>query len=59
MISANMRKEQVSAAELHSLIRKQGVMDFAEIETAILESDGSLTLVKNEPSAEHRELDKK
>jgi len=59
MISTNMRKEQVSVAELHSLIRKQGFMHFTEIETAILESNGSLTLIKNEPLSERHELDKK
>lgn len=57
MLLENMRKEQVSEDELHQLIRKQGLAHVHEITTAILESDGSLTLIKADQ--EKRNLDKK
>ncbi|MBC7466398.1 MAG: DUF421 domain-containing protein [Bdellovibrio sp.] len=57
MLSENMRKEQVSEAELHSLIRKQGLTHVYEVSTAILEADGNLTLIKADQAK--RDLDKK
>ncbi|MFZ3229600.1 MAG: YetF domain-containing protein [Pseudobdellovibrio sp.] len=48
LIEKNMNKEHLSPAELQSMIRKQGVHQFHDISTAILEADGTLTLVKHE-----------
>lgn len=47
LLEKNMRKEQVSEDELHALIRQQG-SKLKEINTAILEANGTLTLVKYE-----------
>jgi uncharacterized membrane protein YcaP (DUF421 family) len=45
-IQKNMAKERMSHEELAGLLRKQGVHDIHEVETAILESDGSLSITK-------------
>jgi uncharacterized membrane protein YcaP (DUF421 family) len=46
-LEENMRKEQLTDSELRSLIRKQGVNGLTEIDTAILEPDGTLTIIKH------------
>ena len=42
----NLAKERVTINELHALLRKQGVHDFTEVYSAILESDGFLSITK-------------
>ena len=43
-IIKNLHKEMISLAELKTMLRKQGVHDFSDVRTAILESDGTLTI---------------
>lgn len=45
-IEKALRKEQLSAAELRVLMRKQGVNHLNEVKCGVLESDGTLSLIK-------------
>ena len=57
MIRKHMLKERVSPQELKVLLRKQGFHQLAEIETAILEADGTLSVTKlNEEPLQHLEI---
>lgn len=50
MIKKHMSKERLSESELKAHLRKQGVHNLHEVETAILESDGTFSITKvNEP----------
>lgn len=44
IIKANIRKELLSEGELKTLLRKQGFHDMKEIEIAIWEADGTLSI---------------
>lgn len=56
MIRKHMVKERLSPQELKVLLRKQGFHHLAEIETAILEADGTLSVTKlNEEPLQHLE----
>jgi len=43
-VEANLKKEFLSHSELKTLLRKQGLHNIANIETAILEADGTLSI---------------
>ncbi len=54
VIAPNLRKERLSLGDLKSLLRKQGIHSIQEINTAVLESDGTLSVTKqNEPEWPH------
>ncbi|MCX6374829.1 MAG: DUF421 domain-containing protein, partial [Armatimonadetes bacterium] len=42
----NLRKEWLNVSELKTMLRHQGIHSLAEVEEAILESDGSLSLTR-------------
>ena len=44
IIRAHLKKEMLSEQELKTLLRKQGIHDFSEIDIAILEADGTLSI---------------
>lgn len=44
LIPDNIKKELLSEGELKALLRKQGFHDIAEIDVAILEADGTLSI---------------
>ena len=44
IIHKHLAKERMSESELHVLLRKQGVHQLHEIETAVLEADGTLSV---------------
>lgn len=46
LIKSNLAKERFSESELKTMLRKQGMHSFREIDTAILEADGTLTITK-------------
>jgi uncharacterized membrane protein YcaP (DUF421 family) len=46
VLHKNLDREQLTNSDLKILLRKQGVHDLAEIKTAILEADGSLSVTK-------------
>jgi uncharacterized membrane protein YcaP (DUF421 family) len=48
MIKRNLERERMNEDELKVLLRKQGVHSVHQIETAILEADGTLTITKAE-----------
>jgi uncharacterized membrane protein YcaP (DUF421 family) len=41
-----LKAELLSKADLHVLLRKQGIQHFSEVKSAVLEADGSLSIVK-------------
>lgn len=56
LLRKHMAKERLSESELRALLRKQGVHHVHEVETAILEADGTLSITKlNDPPAPHPE----
>jgi uncharacterized membrane protein YcaP (DUF421 family) len=52
MLFRNLRKELISADELRSQARQQGIGDVAEVEAAYLESNGEISFIKK--TAEER-----
>jgi uncharacterized membrane protein YcaP (DUF421 family) len=48
LITKNLDKERLSRSELFALLRKQGVDHLSDIETAILEADGTLSITRKE-----------
>lgn len=52
----NLVRERLSEGELRVLLRKQGVHDISGIENAVLEADGTLSIVHNSDSAFEREI---
>lgn len=48
IVSKNLRSERMTETELMVLLRKQGLHSLHEIETAILEADGTLSATKKE-----------
>jgi len=46
ILHRNLEKERLSLRELKVLLRKQGVHDISEIEDAVLESDGFVSITK-------------
>lgn len=56
ILSQNLAKERLSEAEFKTLLRKQGAHRVDEIRSAILEADGTLSLIKFDevpPRANH------
>jgi uncharacterized membrane protein YcaP (DUF421 family) len=46
LIRKNMRKEFITADEITSMLRSQGVFDLSEVESAQLEADGQISIKK-------------
>ena len=44
IIKSNLKKELLSQGELKTLLRKQGIHSYEDIEVAILEADGTLSI---------------
>jgi len=42
----NLRRELLSVRELRVLLRKQGIQDMHEVEEAVLESDGYVSVIR-------------
>jgi uncharacterized membrane protein YcaP (DUF421 family) len=47
VIDKALRKELLSHSELKALLRKQGVHSFKELKSAILEADGTLSIIRH------------
>lgn len=56
LLRHNLRRELLSIREFRTLLRKQGVQDFHEVEEAVLESDGYVSVVKKTDLQEQRLL---
>jgi uncharacterized membrane protein YcaP (DUF421 family) len=52
VITKNLAIERMTESELRTLLRKQGIHLISEIETAILEADGTLSVAKINDHAE-------
>ncbi len=50
VLHRNLRQEFVSETELQAKLRENGVMDYAEVEAAFMESDGEISVVKRRGS---------
>ena len=46
VIQKHLRQERMNESELRTLLRKQGLHDLHEIENAVLEADGTLSVTK-------------
>lgn len=46
LLPKNLRKSRIAVRELHALLRHQGVYDVKEVHEAVLEVNGSLSVVK-------------
>jgi len=46
VIAKHLAKEQMNQSELETLLRKQGLHDLGEIDSAVLEADGTLSVKK-------------
>jgi uncharacterized membrane protein YcaP (DUF421 family) len=52
VISENVKKEMLSPGELKTLLRKQGFHKISDIQVAILEADGTLSITGNQKMLE-------
>jgi len=52
VIEENLKQELISLAELKAAARRQGFESFQEIDEAILESDGTVSFRRREPTPE-------
>jgi uncharacterized membrane protein YcaP (DUF421 family) len=50
MLFNNMRRELISADELRSQARQQGIADIADVKSACLESNGEISFIKKKDS---------
>ncbi len=46
IVGKHLQREHLRESELKTLLRKQGVHDFHEVESAILEADGTLSITR-------------
>jgi uncharacterized membrane protein YcaP (DUF421 family) len=53
LLKHNLRRELLSLRELRVLLRKQGIHNLEEIEEAVLESDGFISVTRKSEIAEH------
>jgi uncharacterized membrane protein YcaP (DUF421 family) len=44
-VTANLRAEHLSETELHALLREQGIHRLGDLESAVLEADGHLSVI--------------
>jgi len=51
LLYRNLRKELISREELDSQLRGQGIKDIAEVESAYMEGDGRISVVKKDKPA--------
>lgn len=54
----SLRKARVTKAEVLSAIRGSGVSDVAAVQAVVLETDGSLSVVKREADSRHSSLER-
>lgn len=48
LLKENLEKEKLTEEELAANLRREGVLDIAEVKQAVLETDGKITVIKNE-----------
>jgi uncharacterized membrane protein YcaP (DUF421 family) len=47
LLEGALKKELLSAAEFHALLRKQGIQNVQDLKSAVLEADGTLSIIRN------------
>ena len=52
-LEAACHKELLTHQELHVLLRKQGIQQLRDVKSAVLEADGSLSVVRYQDLADH------
>ena len=52
ILTKNLARERLSTTELKALLRKQGLHNLADISSAVLEADGTLSVTKRDESDE-------
>lgn len=52
VIQKALKKELLSTTELRTLLRKQGVHAFVEVKSAVLEADGTLSIIRKSDLAQ-------
>lgn len=50
LIQSNLRKEKLTEQEVSANLRKHGIKDIAEVRYAILEVDGQISVIENQPN---------
>jgi uncharacterized membrane protein YcaP (DUF421 family) len=53
MLRKNMRRELVSADELRAKLRAQGIEKFEQVKLAFMESDGEISVIREQPAGEN------
>lgn len=48
VLRANLRRELMTVDELHSKLREQGVEDIAQVKSAYMESNGSISVIRRD-----------
>lgn len=48
IIHRNLRREYLSADDLHAKLREHGIADLSEVRVAYLESDGSISVIRRQ-----------
>ncbi len=54
LLAANLRRERITEAELMTICRRQGIDRLEEVATAILETDGMITVRPRHPTPDER-----
>ena len=54
VIHGNLKKELVTEDELIVAVHKQGIMELADVEKAVLETDGNISVFARTPTTEER-----
>ena len=51
LIQNNLRREKLTEQEVSANLRKHGIEDVAEVRYAILEVDGQISVIENQPKS--------
>ncbi|KUJ86588.1 MAG: hypothetical protein XD36_2965 [Halomonas sp. 54_146] len=56
-ITSSMQKARVTQDEVQSAIRGSGIADVAAVEAVVLETDGSMSVIKPQAESRHSSLE--
>jgi uncharacterized membrane protein YcaP (DUF421 family) len=48
ILSENLMKERITSDDLHQALREHGISDISEVDSAVLEMDGSISVLKKD-----------
>jgi len=52
ILEANLRRERITLEELRAALRRNGVLDPANVRVAMLEENGAISVIRRDPGAE-------